>query len=398
MDTQEDNMFPTLVNADLNDDYENKCPSKCTRFFSKRYNPLTDRNKGKMKMSPACQINLSIAGSSRATFQYDKSNYQNQNKSPTLSTILDQSYDYNSIPCNQAQHSFVDEFVLESLDNKVAINTTFGSPSKLGIDHSEISNKSPNVISSQILDENLSASTLASFENSFHTSQKDITVDNQELNNTMFQTFDVTDLSQLHKTSDFRNEIMTTFNVCEMSVCQLNDTIGMINDKDDVKSKHNTFMDESNDSFMLNVPLNISKVHEFVKPNPISNRQDANYFYGLPLLAKTLISQYKGIDKLYGRYVEYFCILIVIRFCLFFMMLHFSDWQNECLTLPAIEKRLNLIYALPTSGGKTLVAEILMLREVICRKKNVLFIVPFVSIVQEKVPICKTIFIYYVNI
>ncbi|XP_076835538.1 helicase POLQ-like isoform X2 [Brachyhypopomus gauderio] len=92
----------------------------------------------------------------------------------------------------------------------------------------------------------------------------------------------------------------------------------------------------------------------------VSMEGDLGPFFGLPSKVKDLILRLKGIEELY-------------------------EWQKACLSLDSVQQRRNLIYSLPTSGGKTLVAEILILKEILCQKKDAVLILPYVSLVQEKV-------------
>lgn len=65
------------------------------------------------------------------------------------------------------------------------------------------------------------------------------------------------------------------------------------------------------------------------------------------------------------------------------------DWQIEALSAGgfcgfADADRRNMVYSAPTSGGKTLIAEILMLRALLKSDiKHIVFIVPFVSLCNE---------------
>ena len=82
-------------------------------------------------------------------------------------------------------------------------------------------------------------------------------------------------------------------------------------------------------------------------------------FYGLPNTVKDLLQAERSIGQLY-------------------------DWQDN-LMKKLIDCDQNLVYCVPTSGGKTLVAELMILREMMLNKKNALFVFPYVSIVQEKI-------------
>lgn len=62
-------------------------------------------------------------------------------------------------------------------------------------------------------------------------------------------------------------------------------------------------------------------------------------------------------------------------------------WQKHCLLGPGIlTGDNNLVYSAPTGGGKSLVADILMLKQVLAdRDAKAMLVLPYVALVQEKV-------------
>ena len=89
--------------------------------------------------------------------------------------------------------------------------------------------------------------------------------------------------------------------------------------------------------------------------------------------------------------------LLLHRYKQFAKIQSLFPWQVDCLLHEegsVLSGRRNFIYSAPTSGGKTLVAELLMLRKLsqimilgdprLHSRKTIFFIVPFIALAEEK--------------
>ncbi|KAK2115953.1 hypothetical protein P7K49_006579 [Saguinus oedipus] len=103
----------------------------------------------------------------------------------------------------------------------------------------------------------------------------------------------------------------------------------------------------------------LSKEINVAKKTIELSSNDLGPFYSLPSKVRDLYVQLKGIEKLYE--------------------------DNQVGEVELQETKSNKrLYKKSKFGGKTLVAEILMLQELLCSRRDVLMILPYVAIVQEK--------------
>ncbi|CDW60069.1 Helicase POLQ-like [Trichuris trichiura] len=138
-----------------------------------------------------------------------------------------------------------------------------------------------------------------------------------------------------------------------------------------------------------------SRLRQRFEQNATRCAAEEETFYGLPPKVRNLFKELRGISKLYdGSFYQSLWLIIYLRFCPYrrkkylVQIFKFSivlDWQDKVLNCSAVKAGQNLIISLPTGGGKTLLSEILILKQIVCRGKDVLFVLPYVSIVQEKV-------------
>ena len=95
------------------------------------------------------------------------------------------------------------------------------------------------------------------------------------------------------------------------------------------------------------------------RPVSSGGRRDLEY-WGVPETAREALAA-KGVRELY-------------------------PWQTECLALPGVmQGKENLLYSAPTSAGKSLVADVLLMRRFRARPGSIaMFVLPFVALCEER--------------
>ena len=125
-------------------------------------------------------------------------------------------------------------------------------------------------------------------------------------------------------------------------------------------------------------------------------------YYGLPLHVKDHLLQVRNITCLYDWQDEILTLMVHKMEVFEKTVKSFNNSENIKIERPDEFFKTNLLYLAPTSGGKTLVAEILIFFCLLRLKKNCIFVMPFVSIVQEKVnlmePFAKRFFFNIVEL
>ncbi|CAB3402933.1 unnamed protein product [Caenorhabditis bovis] len=116
---------------------------------------------------------------------------------------------------------------------------------------------------------------------------------------------------------------------------------------------------DENDSFGLSFRHENSKIIGISTPKPTTPKTYSN----IRALSDKDLETYSSIKKLKNFY----------------------EWQKECLADKRLLDGQNCILSLPTGAGKTLIAEILMIREAVEKRRSALLVLPYVAIVQEKI-------------
>lgn len=131
----------------------------------------------------------------------------------------------------------------------------------------------------------------------------------------------------------------------------------------------------SNGSIRLNNSSNNTSDSDLL--SLMNTTDDEHLFYGLPMKVKHLLADLRKISSLYEWQHELMT-LMLDKYHQAMKQIQARTFSNPC-------GALNLLYLSPTSGGKTLVAELLIFHTLLVRRRDCIFIMPFVSIVQEKV-------------